>query len=623
MKSVILSKSRICFVAIFLALFSAVSVFAGETQGSAIVDVKNITQTQFDDYLKNISAHPRLFFPKGYEDIIKKNIATNASAKRIHKNILKRANTYLNKTPCERVMTGRRLLPISREVLKRVLIMSYAYRMTGDVKYAKRVEDEMLAVSKFSDWNPSHFLDVGEMTFAFAVGYDWLFDYLSQESKDIIAKAIYEKGLLEGDKKQNSRHPLQGHSNWNAVCNTGLMCGALATYENYPKYASKVIRRSVIFNQSHLEEYAPDGNYFEGARYWGYGTSYQIRLITALQSSIGTDFGLIKSKGFLESAKYIKHLKGPSGYIFNYHDCGKLETSFTFIHAWLAKNSDNKGCFNKMPKFSNSTDVFGMLLCSDIDMYNPETPTTKVFFGNGQTPVVLARTSWNDDALFMGMKGGIIRGGHAHMDAGTFVFDVGKTRFASEMTCIPYNILESQGIDLHSKKQKSQRWKLLRLGVKSHSVLIANSLDFDVNSKVPIIEKFDTKTACGATFDTTSLYFGLFQKSTRKAILKDENHLEITDTLETTNKPAFLRWNLITEAQPKIVGDTIELKRDGKKVVVKINSPYLATPQIFSLEPTEKGDKPVKDFYAVGFTLEVPADTKAVLKTTLTPQLEK
>jgi len=48
----------------------------------------------------------------------------------------------------------------------------------------------MLAISQFSDWNPSHFLDVAEMTMAMAIGYDWLYNNMSRESRTIIKDAI-------------------------------------------------------------------------------------------------------------------------------------------------------------------------------------------------------------------------------------------------------------------------------------------------------------------------------------------------------------------------------------------------------------------------------------------------
>jgi hypothetical protein len=114
----------------------------------------------------------------------------------MHEAILTECNNILNLPPVERIQIGRRLLDKSREALRRIFHLSYAWRMTGDQKYFDRCEKEMLAISKFNDWNPSHFLDVGEMTMAMAIGYDWLFPNLSAESKKIIRDAIVYKGFI-------------------------------------------------------------------------------------------------------------------------------------------------------------------------------------------------------------------------------------------------------------------------------------------------------------------------------------------------------------------------------------------------------------------------------------------
>ncbi len=52
------------------------------------------------------------------------------------------------------------MLAVSREALTRIYFLSYAWRMTGDDRYARRAEREMLNVCAFPDWNSSHFLDV-------------------------------------------------------------------------------------------------------------------------------------------------------------------------------------------------------------------------------------------------------------------------------------------------------------------------------------------------------------------------------------------------------------------------------------------------------------------------------
>jgi len=88
-------------------------------------------------------------------------------------------------------------LSVSREALKRLLTLSWAYRSCGDERYLKRAEQEMPAIADFSDWNPSHFLDVVEMTTAMAIGYDWLYNDLSDFPHVAIDMTEAYKGQLK------------------------------------------------------------------------------------------------------------------------------------------------------------------------------------------------------------------------------------------------------------------------------------------------------------------------------------------------------------------------------------------------------------------------------------------
>src|SRR6266851_4042147 len=78
--------------------------------------------------------------------------------------------------------------------------LALVYRISGETKYLERAVTELRAAAAFPDWNPSHFLDVAEMTHAFAIGYDWLFHDLSPEDRALFRKAITEKGLDEAIK---------------------------------------------------------------------------------------------------------------------------------------------------------------------------------------------------------------------------------------------------------------------------------------------------------------------------------------------------------------------------------------------------------------------------------------
>ena len=142
-----------------------------------------------------IQPHPRLFITDRQVSQIRTKLESQPTLQTSFQAMLIKADDILDQPPVKRVKTGRRLLSVSRRCLDRVIHLSAAHRFTGKQSYLQRAEKEMLAVAAFSDWNPSHFLDVAEMTAALAIGYDWLYDDLSAASRKTIRQAILEKGL--------------------------------------------------------------------------------------------------------------------------------------------------------------------------------------------------------------------------------------------------------------------------------------------------------------------------------------------------------------------------------------------------------------------------------------------
>ena len=142
--------------------------------------------------------HPRLLLPRGGERRIEAKIASDDFLRSIHEAILHQSGKYLKAPLLERTFEGSRMLAVSREALTRIYFLSYAWRMTGDDRYACRAEREMLNVCAFPDWNSSHFLDVSEMTMALAIGYDWLYDSLAESTRRTVAEAMFRLGIAEG-----------------------------------------------------------------------------------------------------------------------------------------------------------------------------------------------------------------------------------------------------------------------------------------------------------------------------------------------------------------------------------------------------------------------------------------
>ncbi len=254
---------------------------------------------------QEIPDHPRIIINKQDIHQLTKNIAANKYLSGLNTAILNVADGMLLPKPLKRELTGRRLLYVSSIYLKRILYLSYCYVITKEVKYLQKAEEEMLSASAFKDWNPSHFLDVAEMTTALAIGYDWLYSDLSEESKQIIKQAIIEKGLLPSLAKNHWW--LKANNNWNQICNTGMLLGSLAIYEDDPALADTIIERASLTIKLPLEQYEPDGAYPEGPGYWGYGTTFNVILFDAIAKVPKFKNIFEITPAFLKSSEYVLH----------------------------------------------------------------------------------------------------------------------------------------------------------------------------------------------------------------------------------------------------------------------------------------------------------------------------
>jgi hypothetical protein len=414
---------------------------------------------QQEDYVQNDIKiqHPRILLLKGEESIINQSVANNPTWEKMHLAILQECESIINLKLLERIQIGRRLLDKSRECLRRVFYLSYAYRMTGEEKYFLRAEKEMLNVSGFSDWNPPHFLDVGEMTMGMAIGYDWLFDRLSTESKKIIREAIILKGL-EPSFDTNYAWFLTSNNNWNQVCNAGMTFGALAIYEDSTGYAKRIINRAIRTIQLPMIEYKPDGAYPEGYSYWDYGTSFNVMFLSAIEKVFATDFGLNQIPGFLKTSGFLQNMTGISNLCYNWGDCG-LGRQLNPAMFWFAQTNDNPSLLWVEKQNLQVDDFSGftedrllpaiMIWGKDIPLDEISEPVSKVWKGQGANPVCLMRTSWTDqNAIYLGFKAGSPSVNHGHMDIGSFIMEADGVRWASDFGMQDYESLESKGIEV-------------------------------------------------------------------------------------------------------------------------------------------------------------------------------
>jgi hypothetical protein len=524
---------------------------------------------------ERIEPHPRLFLKAGEEQRLKRKISENDYLKQVHGAILAKCDELLTTPSISRILTGRRTN--SGTAVDRIFSLSYAWRMTGNESYKNRAIQEMLALAAFSDWNPSHFLDVAGAVASLAIGYDWLYPEMNDRQRSLIREAIVEKGLRDSDKYFGFH---TSRNNWGQVCNGGMVLGALAVCEDEKELAEKTIRRGLETIHLPLEAYRPDGVYPEGSGYWGYGTGYNVMMNAALESAFGSDFGLPDSPGFKESARFVLYSTGTSGKRFNFYDNGEGMSSDIPILYWFAWKYNDPGLLYLAQSEATSqgrtnSDPLTLIYGSQVDFSQITPPSEKMWAGHGETPVILIRTSWKDkEGLYVGIKGGTPSTSHGHMDAGTFVFDALGERWAMDLGAQDYHALESAGIDLWNARQNSQRWDVFRYSNREHNTLTVNNRHQLVTGKAPVTEVYSSGKRMGGRIDLSSLYSEDVSNVTRDVELLNEQYLQVTDVITASDNDAQVTWTLVTPAEVQKTGNAeIRLTQNGKTVVLSVKSP--------------------------------------------------
>jgi hypothetical protein len=572
------------------------------------------------------AGHPRILLLEEEEEQIRELIDSDETWKKIHFAILEESNKILGKPALERVMIGRRLLSTSRELRKRIFFLAYNYRMTGDDRFLNKAEEELVAVSLFSDWNPSHFLDVAEMTMGVAIGYDWLFADLSEETRSLVRSAILVKGI-NPSKESGNNSWLRSSNNWNQVCNAGMVYGALAVQEDYPELAEEIIDRAFETIGKPMEAYGPDGVYPEGYGYWGYGTTFNIHFLSAMEKAGESDRGLTTAPGFLETGHFLKHMLTPTGGSFNWADCG-IGTNLKPAMFWFAEHTSDPSVLWSEKKFLEVTDFsqfkgirelpMMMIWGKEIPLANITEPKEKFWVGQGDNPVSMMRSSWtSSDAVYMGFKAGSPSVNHGHMDIGSFIMEADGVRWAGDLGNQNYESLESLGMHIFGKGQDAERWTIFRMNSFSHNVLIIDDEYQRVDGYAKIDKHSNSEDFMYAISDISSVYNTLLKKAVRGVGMIDQKYTVIRDEIETLDKVTKVRWNMVTYANVELGQKEATLKSGQSTLFLKVQGPDNIQMKTWSTAPTNNYDAENPGTILVGFECDVPANASEAFEVLL------
>lgn len=490
---------------------------------------------------------------------------------------------------------GKRLLSVSRELKGRIELFGLMFLIGEDARWRDRAWRELEEAAGFKDWNPSHFLDTAEMTAGFGLAYDWFHAQWTADQRRAIRTAIVEFGLKPGlSAYKKGRGWVDGWNNWNQVCNGGLSLGALAIADEEPDLAGRILHEAVRRVPAAMSHYEPDGGGVEGVTYWQYGSRYNVPMIAALQSALGTDFGLLRLSGFAKSGFYPIYMSGADRQTFNFADCGTTEASAAEL-LWMGRAYGRPEYTRfRMAALADSARPSVM----DVLWREPEDdraaakplPSGRHF---RSAECASLRGAWNDpDALVLGIQAGnnLNLGGHRHLDLGTFILEARGARWIVD----PGSERETYLSHQHSHP----RHEFYRLRAEGHNTLVFNpgTGPDQVLDAVAPISVFETTAAGGrAVVQLSAAYAPHARRVERAFVLEANRRVTVTDRI-LVDQPVDLWWFVHTPAQISLADDrrSATLRIGDKRMMVRLAEPSDAVFEIREAEPLPTSPNPPK-----------------------------
>ncbi len=575
----------------FIFLLSCMLTFPVGLLAADPVKLENPMNVQY--LKKNIrKGSPRLILTPAIERELKRDLKNDPVVKNMFEALKLNAAQIMEQPLLERNVVGRRLLGTSREMLYRMNTLGMVYRLEEDPDILNRINAEVLAVCDFSDWNPSHYLDVAEMSLAVAIAVDWAGEDLPGTTVERAKNTLIELGIMPSYNPKGNVGWIDGNNNWNQVCHGGMIAASIVIAEKDPQLAAKTISRALDGMPHALEEYGPDGVYPEGSTYWGYGTSFSVLTASMLESAFGTDFGLAEYPAFKESANFRLLSNAPSGWYFNFADCGDQRSENGDITlAWFAMKTGNSIYFER-ERFLRDPAAMGELARYAgaglvwLSQFKPTTSAElpKAWQGGGDNPVVffLGEGS-NPRQYYFGGKGGRGSVNHGNMDVGSFVFELDGVRWVVDPGNQSYHALEQTGFDLWGRCQECERWTLLTKNNYGHSTITVNDALHVVDGYADFTD-FQSGAQPEATIEMSAAFDNL-KKATRRFVKPNDHSILIEDEIEVNESTKEITWQLMTTAEVEWMDGGLLLKQDGRQLMVKNQSHPDLKFSVISLDP--------------------------------------
>lgn len=541
-----------------------------------ILYVRPDAQRVYDEYKASpvYGEHPRIMINKTELSKLKEEIKGEGYKKTWAEGIIAEADSNLNKQPpVYESYDGTRM---SHEASFLCVKFGMAYLLTNDSKYVDAAWNQLKEVCSWMDWNPSHYLDLGEHAADVALAYDWLYQGLNTEQRKFIEEGLYRNAVMRsamGNHGLMSNGRLYSLSdNWSFICSGGVFLASVALLDVYPEICSDNISQFIHGTEAALKGFAPDGGWHEGPGYWGYAMTPFLKMIDTSIGVFGTEYGLMSSQGLSDTAAFRLDVQSAQG-SFNFADSDQLKAEYPTSLIYLSDYYNEPGYAALALKNNDvSSSPLYALLWLENDINTDDEPELALDSYYEGIQIATMRSGWMDsDSSYVAWVGGLeyplslggTAASHHHLDSGSFIYDALGERWALEMGRDSYLLSDYGNVDL------KRRFKIFRLRAEGHNTIIINpdgsGVDRNPNGYAKIDGVISKEKGAISTMDMTETLSPHVSSAKRGLYLTDNRKsLVVRDEL-LLKKDSVIYWHMYTKANAKEVDeDGITLEMNGK-----------------------------------------------------------
>lgn len=311
---------------------------------------------------------------------------------------------------------------------------AWHYALTKNKDAAERGKVALLKLSVLPSWNHPWMEANGNHTYypgapaaiAAGIGYDLLYQVLSEEERKIVRKGIMDKSIkpFYRDMVELNRMPTS-NSNHIGVILSGVGIAAMAVANDDPDlpglepYLSGILAKTKQFIDRTM---LPEGSYNEPYTYQEMGYRELVEFLFSLERNFGIDYtSTTYLKEFYQYPIYVTQAKDGA-----YQDLGDVSHTYNFTQQpmqWLVYKMKDPFMYKYVKPAWDSGKARGGIIpylwyTEGIKPVGREIlPLAKHFEGKGH---LVSRTSWEDSGSILIFKAGP-NGNHYHADQGTIL----------------------------------------------------------------------------------------------------------------------------------------------------------------------------------------------------------